>query len=280
MDMNAVTFRIARAGLHFFEEPCISGTRGSGTVFFSGCGMRCPFCQNYEISRGGKGVNVSGAELLRLFGMLEEHGAANINLVTPTPWTKQLIPILKEFKMHSELPVVWNSGGADSVSDLRALEGLVDIWLPDFKYSDDALAKEYGAYPDYSVRASASLAEMRRQTPEDVFGADGMMKKGVCVRHLVLPGAEKNTDGVMRMIAAADKTLYVSVMAQYFPVPAVKDHPLLSRRVTEAEYRAALDSFFAAGLENGFSQEPGSATEDYVPDFTAGTEEIKALLGR
>lgn len=280
MDMSAVTFRIARAGLHFFEEPCISGAGGSGTVFFSGCDMHCPFCQNIAISRGGKGVNVSGEELLLLFDILEKRGAENINLITPTPWAKKLIPVLEVFKTRSELPVVWNSNGADDVSDLRALEGLADVWLPDFKYSDGALAKEYGAKNDYPERASAALAEMRRQAPKDVFDGDGMMKRGVCVRHLVLPGAEKNTEGVMRRIAAVDKSLYVSVMAQYFPTPAVKTHPLLSRRVTEAEYRAALDAFFAAGLENGFSQDSDSATEDYVPDFTASIDEITTLLGR
>lgn len=280
MDTDSVTVRIARAGLHFFEEPCISGAGGSGTVFFSGCDMRCPFCQNSEISRGGTGVNVTGRELLRLFGILERRGAENINLVTPTPWTKKLIPVLEEFKTRSELPVVWNSNGADDVSCLKSLEGLVDVWLPDFKYSDGALAAEYGARKDYPERADAALAEMRRQSPADVFGEDGTMKRGVCVRHLVLPGAEKNTDGVMRRIAAVDKTLYVSVMAQYFPTPAVASHHLLSRRVTEKEYRAALNSFFAAGLENGFSQDTDSATEDYVPDFTSSIDEIKELLGR
>lgn len=278
METSALRFRVSRVGLHFFEEPCISGRTGSGTVFFSGCDMHCPFCQNSAISRGGKGVSVDGEELLFLFEHLERQGAENINLVTPTPWTKRLIPVLKVFKSRSELPVVWNSNGADEPDSLRRLEGLVDVWLPDFKYSDDALAKEYGAHENYSARAVAALREMRRQTPEDLFDKDGMMKKGVIVRHLVLPGATENSEGVMREIAAVDKTLCVSVMAQYFPTPAVKDHPLLSRRVTAEEYDKALDAFFAAGLKNGFSQDPESATEDYVPDFAGSIEEIKKLL--
>ena len=279
MDANGRIFRIARVGLHFFEEPCISGERGSGTVFFSGCDMRCPFCQNAEISRGGKGVNVSGDELLFLFEHLEKEGAENINLVTPTPWTKSLIPVLKEYKTCGKLPIVWNSNGADDPAALKEAEGAVDVWLPDLKYSDAALARAYGAGEDYPERAKAALAEMKRQCPEDVFDERGMMKKGVVVRHLVLPGAAENTAGVMRTIAATDKDTYVSVMAQYFPTPAVKDHPLLSRRVTEEEYDKALDAFFAAGLRNGFSQEPESATEDYVPDFSASIAELKDLLG-
>ena len=274
MDLKSLTFRIARVGLHRFEEPCISGENGSGTVFFSGCDMRCPFCQNAEISRDGKGVNVNGEELLSLFLHLEKEGAENLNLVTPTPWAERLIPALKEYKTRGKLPVVWNSNGADVLQHLRGLEGLVDVWLPDLKYSDPALALE-----NYPERARAALKEMRRQAPEDVFDERGMMRKGVIVRHLVLPGAADNTAGAMRMIADIDRTLFVSVMAQYFPTPAVKDHPLLSRRVTAAEYDKALDAFFAAGLKNGFSQDPESATEDYVPDFAGSIEELKDLLG-
>ena len=279
MDLKSLTFRIARVGLHRFEEPCISGENGSGTVFFSGCDMRCPFCQNAEISRDGKGVNVNGEELLSLFLHLEKEGAENLNLVTPTPWAERLIPALKEYKTRGKLPVVWNSNGADALQHLRGLEGLVDVWLPDLKYSDPALALEYGAPEDYPERARAALKEMRRQAPEDVFDERGMMRKGVIVRHLVLPGATDNTAGAMRMIADIDRTLFVSVMAQYFPTPAVKDHPLLSRRLTAAEYDKALDAFFAAGLKNGFSQDPESATEDYVPDFAGSIEELKDLLG-
>ena len=280
MDIASLTFRIARAGLHRYEEPCISGENGSGTVFFSGCDMRCPFCQNAEISRGGKGVNVNGEELLSLLLHLEKEGAENINLVTPTPWAKRLIPVLKVFKTRSELPVVWNSNGTDAAEDVRAAEGAVDVWLPDMKYSSPALASEYGAPKDYPERARAALEDMRRQAPKDVFDERGMMRKGVIVRHLVLPGEAENTAGVMRAIADIDDTLYVSVMAQYFPTPAVKDHPLLSRRITREEYDAAVDAFFAAGLKNGFSQEPESATEDYVPDFENSIQEIKALLRR
>ena len=280
MDIASLTFRIARTGLHRYEEPCISGENGSGTVFFSGCDMRCPFCQNAEISHSGKGVNVNGEELLSLFLHLEKEGAENINLVTPTPWAKRLIPVLKVFKTRSELPVVWNSNGADATEDVRAAEGAVDVWLPDMKYSSPSLAAEYGAPRDYPERARAALEEMRWQAPKDVFDERGMMRKGVIVRHLVLPGAAENTAGVMRAIADIDNTLYVSVMAQYFPTPAVKDHPLLSHRITREEYDAAVDAFFAAGLKNGFSQEPESATEDYVPDFENSIQEIKALLRR
>ena len=280
MDIASLTFRIARTGLHRYEEPCISGENGSGTVFFSGCDMRCPFCQNAEISRDGKGVNVNGEELLSLFLHLEKEGAENINLVTPTPWAKRLIPVLKVFKTRSELPVVWNSNGADATEDVRAAAGAVDVWLPDMKYSSPTLAVEYGAPKGYPERARAALEEMRGQAPKDIFDERGMMRKGVIVRHLVLPGTSENTAGAMRMIADVDPSLFVSVMAQYFPTPAVKDHPLLSRRITREEYDAAVDAFFAAGLKNGFSQDPESATEDYVPDFATSIQEIKTLLRR
>lgn len=278
MELDKLRFRVARAGLHFYEEPFISGDGGSGTVFFCGCDLSCVFCQNYEISHGGKGVNIDGEELLRLFRTLEAQGAENINLVTPSPWAKRLFPVLERFKTVSELPIVWNSSGCEDVETLRGAEGLADVWLPDFKYSDDALAREYSGADDYFRRACAALAEMRRQTPRDVFDARGMMKKGVCVRHLVLPGGTDNAAGVMRAIAAVDSDIYVSVMAQYFPTPAVAGHPLLSRRITRGEYDAAVQSFFDAGLKNGFTQDPESATEDYVPDFDA--QEVLRLLGR
>ena len=269
-------FRIARAGLHRFEEPCISGEGGSGTLFFSGCDMRCVFCQNYALSHRGAGLNVDGDDLVALMLHLEREGAENINLVTPTPWAKRLIPVLEEFKKHSKLPIVWNSNGCDSVQTLVKLQGLVDVWLPDFKYSDDALAVRYSSAKDCFSRSVAAVSEMRRQRPKDIFDDRGVMKEGVIVRHLVLPAATENTRGVLRAIADIDPDLFVSLMGQYFPTPAVADHPVLSRRITEEEYDEATDAFFAAGLHNGFSQELSSAVEDYVPDFD--TDALAALI--
>ena len=272
------TFRVARVGLHFFEEPCISGSGGSGTVFFSGCDMRCIFCQNRVISRGGAGVTVTGDDLLKLMLHLEKQGAENINLVTPTPWAKRLIPVLKEFKTRSKLPVVWNSNGCDDPAVVRAAGDAVDIWLPDLKYSDDALGREYSGAENCFSRSVAAISAMRALRGRDVFDERGMMREGVIVRHLVLPGAIENTKGVLRAIADIDREMYVSLMGQYFPTPAVADHPVLSRRLTEEEYDEATEEFFRAGLTNGFAQELSSATEEYVPDFDP--EPLRELVGR
>lgn len=260
-------YKIARVGLHHFEEPCLSGERGSGTIFFSGCNLRCLFCQNFEISHGGKGLEVSEKQLVSLMLYLQDSGAHNINLVTPSNYTNLLKDTLKNAKSQLKIPIVWNSSGYETVQNLKKLDGLVDIYLPDFKYSDDDLAWEYSHAKGYRKIAFDAISEMRRQQPDDVFGDDGMMQKGVIVRHLVLPGALENTKGVLQDISSIDDTMYVSLMGQYFPTPNVENHPILSRRITEDEYDQATQAFFDAGLQNGFSQELDSATEEYVPDF-------------
>lgn len=260
-------YKIARVGLHHFEEPCLSGERGSGTIFFSGCNLRCLFCQNFEISHGGKGLEVSEKQLVSLMLYLQDSGAHNINLVTPSNYTNLLKDTLKIAKSQLKIPIVWNSSGYETVQNLKKLDGLVDIYLPDFKYSDDDLAWEYSHAKGYRKIAFDAISEMRRQQPDDVFGDDGMMQKGVIVRHLVLPGALENTKGVLQDISSIDDTMYVSLMGQYFPTPNVENHPILSRRITEDEYDQAMQAFFDAGLQNGFSQELDSATEEYVPDF-------------
>lgn len=260
-------YKIARVGLHHFEEPCLSGERGSGTIFFSGCNLRCLFCQNFEISHGGKGLEVSEKQLVSLMLYLQDSGAHNINLVTPSSYTNLLKDTLKIAKSQLKIPIVWNSSGYETVQNLKKLDGLVDIYLPDFKYSDDDLAWEYSHAKGYRKIAFDAISEMRRQQPDDVFGDDGMMQKGVIVRHLVLPGALENTKGVLQDISSIDDTMYVSLMGQYFPTPNVENHPILSRRITEDEYDQATQAFFDAGLQNGFSQELDSATEEYVPDF-------------
>lgn len=260
-------YKIARVGLHHFEEPCLSGERGSGTIFFSGCNLRCLFCQNFEISHGGKGLEVSEKQLVSLMLYLQDSGAHNINLVTPSNYTNLLKDTLKIAKSQLKIPIVWNSSGYETVQNLKKLDGLVDIYLPDFKYSDDDLAWEYSHAKEYRKIAFDAISEMRRQQPDDVFGDDGMMQKGVIVRHLVLPGALENTKGVLQDISSIDDTMYVSLMGQYFPTPNVENHPILSRRITEEEYDQATQAFFDAGLQNGFSQELDSATEEYVPDF-------------
>lgn len=260
-------YKIARVGLHHFEEPCLSGERGSGTIFFSGCNLRCLFCQNFEISHGGKGLEVSEKQLVSLMLYLQDSGAHNINLVTPSNYTNLLKDTLKIAKSQLKIPIVWNSSGYETVQNLKKLDGLVDIYLPDFKYSDDDLAWEYSHAKGYRKIAFDAISEMRRQQPADLFGDDGMMQKGVIVRHLVLPGALENTKGVLQDISSIDDTMYVSLMGQYFPTPNVENHPILSRRITEDEYDQATQAFFDAGLQNGFSQELDSATEEYVPDF-------------
>lgn len=260
-------YKIARVGLHHFEEPCLSGERGSGTIFFSGCNLRCLFCQNFEISHGGKGLEVSEKQLVSLMLYLQDSGAHNINLVTPSNYTNLLKDTLKIAKSQLKIPIVWNSSGYETVQNLKKLDGLVDIYLPDFKYSDDDLAWEYSHAKGYRKIAFDAISEMRRQQPDDVFGDDGMMQKGVIVRHLVLPGALENTKGVLQDISSIDDTMYVSLMGQYFPTPNVENHPILLRRITEDEYDQATQAFFDAGLQNGFSQELDSATEEYVPDF-------------
>lgn len=260
-------YKIARVGLHHFEEPCLSGERGSGTIFFSGCNLRCLFCQNFEISHGGKGLEVSEKQLVSLMLYLQDSGAHNINLVTPSNYTNLLKDTLKIAKSQLKIPIVWNSSGYETVQNLKKLDGLVDIYLPDFKYSDDDLAWEYSHAKGYRKIAFDAISEMRRQQPDDVFGDDGMMQKGVIVRHLVLPGALENTKGVLQDISSIDDTMCVSLMGQYFPTPNVENHPILSRRITEDEYDQATQAFFDAGLQNGFSQELDSATEEYVPDF-------------
>ena len=260
-------YKIARVGLHHFEEPCLSGERGSGTIFFSGCNLRCLFCQNFEISHGGKGLEVSEKQLVSLMLYLQDSGAHNINLVTPSNYTNLLKVTLKIAKSQLKIPIVWNSSGYETVQNLKKLDGLVDIYLPDFKYSDDDLAWEYSHAKGYRKIAFDAISEMRRQQPDDVFGDDGMMQKGVIVRHLVLPGALENTKGVLQDISSIDDTMYVSLMGQYFPTPNVENHPILSRRITDDEYDQATQAFFDAGLQNGFSQELDSATEEYVPDF-------------
>lgn len=269
-------YKIARVGLHHFEEPCLSGTKGSGTIFFSGCNLRCLFCQNFEISRGGKGLETTENQLIDCMLYLKDIGAHNINLVTPSNYTPALAHTLEIAKPKVNLPIVWNSSGYETVANLKKLDGLVDVYLPDFKYSDDNLAWEYSRAKGYEDIAVNAIAEMRRQQPNDIFDEDDMMQKGVIVRHLVLPNAIENTRGVLKDIANIDKDMYVSLMGQYFPTPAVSNHPVLSRRITQKEYDEATDAFFEAGLSNGFSQELDSATEEYVPDFDL--EILKKIL--
>lgn len=271
-------YKIARVGLHHFEEPCLSGTRGSGTIFFSGCNLRCLFCQNFEISHGGKGLEISEKQLIDCMLYLKDIGAHNINLVTPSNYTLALVKTLETAKNKVNLPIVWNSSGYETVANLKKLDGLVDVYLPDFKYSDDDLAWEYSHAKGYEDVAIKAIAEMRRQQPVDVFNEDDMMKKGVIVRHLVLPNAIENTRGVLKDIASIDKDMIVSLMGQYFPTPAVETHPVLFRRITQEEYDEATDAFFDAGLTNGFSQELDSATEEYVPDFDL--QALQAILAR
>ena len=258
---------VARAALHFFEEPCISGERGSGAVFFSGCNLRCVFCQNVQISRGAAGKEVTPKRLREIYFALIEQGAHNINLVTASHFAKA---VAESLEGGLPVPVVWNCGGYESAETLKMLEGKVQIYLPDFKYTDPALAARYSAAPDYPSVAEAAILEMYRQTGDYTVDDNGILQSGVLIRHLVLPDALQNTYGVIdrvRRLFPEDGHVLFSLMSQYTPVCDLPQFPELCRKLTEEEYEAAEQYLFDSGIEDGFVQDTESAEKEYIPAF-------------
>ena len=259
------SFVVARAAKHFWEEPPISGTNGSGAVFFSGCNLRCVFCQNFEVSRAKCGKEITDKRLTEIFDSLISEGAHNLNLVTATQYSERLSEILRDY--HSPVPVVYNCGGYESLETLRRLEGLIDIYLPDLKFFDPERSMRYCGAADYFETASAAILEMRRQQPEDVF-EDGLMKKGLIIRHLVLP---KNVNQSRRIFEWIKENLgaktYISLMAQYTPCGKLESFPELQRKITRREYEKAVCSLEDLGFENVFLQELDSAAEQFIPAF-------------
>ena len=256
---------VARAALHFWEEPPISGERGSGTVFFTGCNMKCVFCQNEDISRGKIGKEVSVERLKEIYRELIAKGAHNINLVTATHFLK---PVLASRCDPLPVPVVYNCGGYESVDSLKLLEGKISIYLPDFKYADNALAVKYSSAPDYFEIASAAILEMFRQVGRYEIDDDGIMKKGMIIRHLILPGELENTKRVIDWVKENFKSgdVLFSLMSQYTPNSRCTEGAL-SHRLTQEEYDEAADYLFDSGIEDGFMQELSSAKEEYTPPF-------------
>lgn len=262
--------KVARAALHMWEEPCISGERGSGTVFFSGCALGCVYCQNEAPAAGQAGVTVTAARLAELFLELQDKGAANINLVTPSHYVPQILDAAVQSRaMGLKLPFVYNCGGYEDPESLRMLEDVVDVYLTDFKYMDGEAALRYSKAPDYPVRAKGALEEMVRQQPEPVFDSEGMMQKGVIVRHLLLPGHVENGRQVVKYVYESyGNRVYLSLMNQYTPFPRLAGRfPELCRKVTKREYHALVDYALELGVENGFMQEGETAQESFIPSF-------------
>lgn len=261
--------RIARVGLHAWEEPCISYGKGSGTVFFSGCSLKCVYCQNCEISSGLRGRDIESGELSDIFLKIRDMGAVNLNLVNPTHYSWDITLALERVKDELGIPVVYNTGGYDSVETLKLFEGLVDIYLPDIKYRSSEYSLKYSGAADYFEAASKAILEMHRQVGYPTFDRDGHMTRGVLVRHLVLPSLYRDSFGVLDFLAQNFDVskLYVSIMRQYFPTHKAQEFPELSRKLTTLEYEKVLSYAERLGIVNGFSQEKDSAKQQYVPDF-------------
>ena len=260
---------VARAALHMWEEPCISGETGSGTVFFSGCPLRCVYCQNYNISKARAGKQITVERLAEIFLELQEKKAANINLVTPTHYSIEIIEALKRAKNNGlKIPVVYNCSGYEKVETLRKLEGIVDVYLTDFKYMEKEPALRYSKAPDYPEVAKDALAEMIRQTKGTEFDENEMMTKGVIVRHLLLPGYLENAKKVVKYVYDAyGDAVFLSLMNQYTPLPQVESYPEINRKVTENEYEELVDYAIEIGVENGFIQEGETSMESFIPEF-------------
>lgn len=256
---------VARVAPHFGEEPCISGKKGSGTIFFSGCTMKCVFCQNYEISAKNKGTTLTTAELAECYKMLEDSGVHNINLVTADHFAEAVAESLSIYKPL--IPVVYNCSGYTSPKTLTILDGLVDIYLPDFKYSDNSLALKLSHAPNYVDTALAAVKEMLFQVGSPRFDGDGMMQKGVIVRHLILPAHTKQSIDVLNILKRSfGDQIMVSLMCQYVPWGEVKNDPKLGRKITKREYEKVKRELFSLNLD-GFTQDLSSATTEYIPDW-------------
>lgn len=262
------TIRIARVSLHMWEEPCISGTRGSGTVFFCGCPLGCVYCQNYNIANGATGVPVTVEELTAIFLRQQENGAHNINLVTPTHYVPLIVPALEQAKVSGlTLPVVYNTGSYETVETLKMMDGLVDVYLPDLKYVSSELSARYSFAPDYFDVASAAIEEMFRQVGLPEFD-DDMMTRGLIARHMMLPGNLEDSKRVVRYLwETYGNDIFMSLMSQYTPLKSVERFPEINRKVSWDEYFALEDYALDLGVEQAFVQEEDAAEESFIPDF-------------
>ena len=264
--------KLAMASIHNFEEPCISGENGSGTVFFSNCNLKCVFCQNYKISQEGLGNEITIEELADVFIDEQNKNAENINLVTPTMYVYHIIEAIKIARSKGlRIPIVYNSNGYENVETIKKLNGYIDVYLPDLKYFDDDLAFKYSGIKNYFENATAAIKEMYNQVGSPVLDENGMIKKGLIIRHLVLPSNIQNSKNVLKWINDnMDKNVFVSVMAQYFPTHKAKEFPEINRKLTMDEYKQIEDYLYSLDLDNGYIQELGEHEEEYVPDFEGG----------
>lgn len=261
--------KIALASIHNYEEPCISGKNGSGTVFFSNCNLNCIYCQNYEISQLGKGKIITIDHLAEIFINQQNKGVNNINLVTPTMYVPQIIEAIKIAKLNGlKIPIIYNTNGYENVETVKMLDGYIDVYLPDLKYYSDEIAKKYSKVDNYFKIATEAIKEMKRQVGNPIFNDEGIITKGVIIRHLILPNHIQNSKNILKYIKENfDDDTYVSVMAQYFPTYKATEDSLLNRKINKKEYAEIENYLYNLNIKNGYIQELGEHEEEYVPDF-------------
>lgn len=261
--------KIALASVHNYEEPCISGKNGSGTVFFSNCNLNCIYCQNYEISQLGKGKEITIEHLAQIFIKQQEKNVNNINLVTPTMYVPQIIEAIKiARKKGLNIPIIYNSNGYENVETIKKLNGYIDIYLPDLKYYSNEIAKKYSKIDNYFETAISAIKEMQKQVGNPIFNEEGIIQKGVIIRHLILPHHLLNTKNILKYVKENfDENTYISIMAQYFPTYKAKELDELNRKLTKEEYEDVENYLYKLNLENGYIQELGEHEEEYVPKW-------------
>lgn len=261
--------KIALASVHYYEEPCISGENGSGTIFFSGCNLNCKFCQNYEISQLGKGIEITIEELSDIFIKQQNKVVNNINLVTPTMYVYQIIEAIKiARKKGLDIPIIYNSNGYENIETIKKLNGYIDVYLPDLKYYDDEIAYKYSGINNYFENAKSAILEMQKQVGGPKLNENGIIQKGLIIRHLVLPNNIENSEKILRWIKSnINEEVYISIMAQYFPSYKAKQMNDINRKLSEEEYAKIEDLVYELDIKNGYMQELGEHEEEYVPDF-------------
>lgn len=261
--------KIALASIHHYEEPCISGKNGSGTIFFSNCNLNCIYCQNYEISQQGKGKIISIEHLAEIFVNQQKKNANNINLVTPTMYVPQIIEAIKIAKNNGlNIPIIYNSNGYENVETIKMLKGYIDIYLPDLKYYSNKISKKYSNIDNYFEIAINAIKEMQKQVGNPVFDNNGIIKKGVIIRHLILPNHLLNTKNILKYIKEnLNEDTYISLMAQYFPTYKAKEDKFINRKLTKKEYKEIESYLYSLDIKNGYIQELGEHEEEYVPNF-------------